>query len=135
LEQRNLKIIALPATISALVFDIDLTNNPTSIGCRTLQALGVERFFPIVIGLDTIAEPKPTMIPFRIVSQTYDVPLTEMVSIGDRFAIDIQLPVEHGMGSILVQGVEEVCGLPSVLLPDDVPWALLQMDERAGIVL
>ena len=95
MEQRNLKIIALPATISALVFDIDLTNNPTSIGRRTLQALGVERFFPIVIGLDTIAEPKPTMIPFRIVSQTYDVPLTEMVSIGDRFAIDIQLPVEH----------------------------------------
>jgi phosphoglycolate phosphatase/putative hydrolase of the HAD superfamily len=36
------------------------------------------------------------------------------VSVGDRYDIDIALPLELGMGGILVDGVEDVYTLPEV---------------------
>ena len=92
-----------------------VTNNPTSIGERTLRALGVESLIPIVIGLDVAGESKPTLVPFRIAADRLGVPLTEMVSIGDRFAVDVELPVANGMGGIVVDGVADVYALPRVL--------------------
>ena len=56
------------------------------------------------------------MAPFQMVSAQHGVPLTEIVSIGDRMAVDIELPVHHGMGGILVEGVNDVYRLPHVLL-------------------
>ena len=41
----------------------------------------------------------------------------QTVSIGDRYTIDIELPVKMGMGGILVSGVEEVYDIPRILLP------------------
>ena len=92
-----------------------VTNNPTSSGERTLSALGVRQHFDPVLGLDISGESKPTMAPFRRVSAQHGVPLSEMISIGDRMAIDIELPVQHGMGGILVDGVHDVYRLPHVL--------------------
>lgn len=92
-----------------------VTNNPTSIGDRTLIALGVRRHFMPVLGLDGFRESKPTLIPFQMVSVQHRVPLNEMISIGDRMAVDIELPVAHGMGGILVEGVSDVYHLPEVL--------------------
>ena len=46
------------------------------------------------------------------------VSLPEMVtrlSVGDRYDIDIALPLELGMGGILVDGVEDVYRLPEIL--------------------
>ena len=37
------------------------------------------------------------------------------VSIGDRYDIDLDIPLKLGMGAILVDGVEDVCELPGVL--------------------
>ncbi len=93
-----------------------VTNNPTSIGERTLSALVVRRHFDPVFGLDRFGESKPTMTPFRMVSAQHGVPLSEMISIGDRLAVDIELPVQQGMGGILVDGVHDVYRLLSVLL-------------------
>jgi phosphoglycolate phosphatase/putative hydrolase of the HAD superfamily len=36
------------------------------------------------------------------------------VSVGDRYDIDLALPLELGMGGILVDGVSDVCRLPQV---------------------
>ncbi len=94
-----------------------VTNNPTAIGERTLSALGVGRHFDPVLGLDRFGESKPTIVPFQMVSTQHGVPLTEMISIGDRMAVDIELPVRHGMGGILVEGVHDVYRLPRVLQP------------------
>ncbi len=93
-----------------------VTNNPTLIGERTLSALGVRQHFSPVLGLDRFGESKPTMTPFYMVSSQHHVSLHEMVSIGDRMAVDIELPVQHGMGGILVGGINDVYRLPHVLL-------------------
>jgi phosphoglycolate phosphatase/putative hydrolase of the HAD superfamily len=34
--------------------------------------------------------------------------------VGDRYDIDIAIPLELGMGGILVDGVEDTCHLPSL---------------------
>ena len=93
-----------------------VTNNPTSIGERTLIALGVRQHFDPVFGLDRFGEPKPTIAPFQMVSAHHRVRLTEMISIGDRMSVDIETPVQYGMGGILVEGVHDVYRLLQVLL-------------------
>ncbi|NTW49128.1 MAG: HAD family hydrolase [Chlorobiales bacterium] len=92
------------------------SNNATSVVKRTLKVLGVDHFIPVVIGLDMSLESKPTMVPFRMASEMLDIPLNELVSIGDRMEIDIELPVANGMGGILVERMEDVYALPDILL-------------------
>jgi FMN phosphatase YigB (HAD superfamily) len=92
-----------------------VTNNPTSIGERTLIALGIRRHFMPVLGLDRFGASKPTLVPFLMVAAQHEVSLHEMISIGDRLAVDIELPVAHGMGGILVEGVNDVYLLPDIL--------------------
>jgi putative hydrolase of the HAD superfamily len=55
------------------------------------------------------------MLPFRIVSDRLQVPFVEMVSIGDRVAVDLELPIENGMGGILIECIADVYELPNVL--------------------
>ena len=108
---------ALQATLRALSRSFRLaavTNNPTSIGERTLVALGVREYFAPVIGLDIAGESKPTMIPFKMVAAQHQVALEEMVSIGDRMDVDVEVPVQNGMGGILVKQVADVYRLPEI---------------------
>ncbi|NTV45339.1 MAG: HAD family hydrolase [Chlorobiales bacterium] len=93
-----------------------VSNNATSVVKQTLKVLGVDHFIPVVIGLDMSLESKPTMVPFRMASEMLQLPLNEMVSIGDRMEIDIELPVANGMGGILVENMEDVYTLPDILL-------------------
>ncbi len=93
-----------------------VTNNATTIGLRTLGVLGVADYFATVIGLELSGESKPTIRPFQMISQSYGVPLTAMVSIGDRMAVDIELPLQNGMGGILVEGVADIYQLPTLLV-------------------
>jgi phosphoglycolate phosphatase/putative hydrolase of the HAD superfamily len=92
-----------------------LTNNPVSIARRTLRCLGLEGFFPVLVGLDTCMVSKPHEIPFRKAAEESGVDTGDCVSIGDRYEIDLALPLEMGMGGILVDGVEDVYRLPQVL--------------------
>lgn len=92
-----------------------VTNNPVLTGRKTLAALGVEEFFPTVIGLDTCKVSKPHPAPFLLAVEKLNCQLETCLSIGDRYHIDIELPLELGMGGLLVDGVEEVYQLPSLL--------------------
>jgi phosphoglycolate phosphatase/putative hydrolase of the HAD superfamily len=92
-----------------------LTNNPVSIAARTLRCLGVEDLFPVLVGLDTCMVSKPHRIPFRKVAEESGVDTEGCVSIGDRYEIDLALPLEMGMGGVLVDGVEDVYRLPQAL--------------------
>lgn len=85
-----------------------VTNNPAQIGRRTLRALGVEDCFRTVVGLDSCGVSKPHRLPFAKVSEELGVDERFCVSVGDRYDIDIALPLEMGMGGILVDGVEDV---------------------------
>jgi len=92
-----------------------VTNNTTNIGIRTLKSLEVGEYFPIVIGLDISGESKPTLKPFKMISEELNIPLNQIVSVGDRFAIDLEIPLKHGMGGILIEKISDVYELPGIL--------------------
>jgi len=91
-----------------------VTNNPVLVARKTLAALGVETYFPFIIGLDTCMVAKPHKIPFEKFSESSRCPPETCVSIGDRYDIDLDIPLKMGMGGILVNGVEDVYCLPEL---------------------
>jgi len=93
-----------------------VTNNTVSIADRTLTVLGVEDLFHAIVGLDTCGVSKPHEEPFLRAAILCGVTPETCVSVGDRYDIDIALPLELGMGGILVDGVEDVYTLPEVWL-------------------
>jgi phosphoglycolate phosphatase/putative hydrolase of the HAD superfamily len=92
-----------------------VTNNPAAIAGRTLAALGVEDLFTVIVGLDTCGVSKPHRAPFLKAAELCGAAAAECLSVGDRYDIDISLPLELGMGGILVDGVEDVYKLPELL--------------------
>ena len=103
-----------------------VTNNPVSIANRTLISLGVEDCFSALVGLDTCMTAKPHTLPFQKIIEIFNevnenipghTPITPetCVSIGDRYDIDLEIPLEMGMGAILVDGVEDVYTLPELI--------------------
>lgn len=93
-----------------------VTNNPAVVGEKTLAALGVAVFFTKVIGLDTCNVSKPAREPFMLAAEVTGAAVNTCVAVGDRFDIDVALPLELGMGGILVDGVEDVYAIPSELI-------------------
>ncbi|HUX39995.1 MAG TPA: HAD family hydrolase [Rectinemataceae bacterium] len=109
----------LDATLAALARTFPLclvTNNPRSVGLASLEALGVSRHFPIVIGLDDTNRSKPDPAPFQLAAKRLGFKAQALVSIGDREDVDIRPALGLGMGGILITSVEEVYSLPSILL-------------------
>jgi phosphoglycolate phosphatase/putative hydrolase of the HAD superfamily len=92
-----------------------VTNNPAAVGRRILAALGVEDLFKVVIGLDTCGVSKPHAAPFLAAAAALGSDAGSCIAVGDRYDIDIALPLELGMGGILVDGVEDVYRLPATL--------------------
>lgn len=93
---------------------ICVTNNPVLPARKTLEALGVSPLIDTIIGLDTCGVSKPHEKPFLLAAEKTGVPAENCLSVGDRYDIDIALPLKLGMGGILVSGVEEVYGLHSL---------------------
>ena len=93
---------------------ICVTNNPVLPARKTLDALGISEFFPEIVGLDTCFKSKPALEPFETAverlskSSESGVKAENCIAIGDRYDMDIALPLKMGMGGILVNGVEEV---------------------------
>ena len=97
-----------------------VTNNPVSVAVRTLSVLGVEDLFqagtfPRIVGLDTCGVSKPHEEPFLRAAVLCCAATETCISVGDRYDIDIALPLKLGMGGILVDGVEDVYKLPELL--------------------
>lgn len=92
-----------------------VTNNPVRTARKTLEALGVSDLFPHLVGLDTTGFSKPHERPFMIAAESAGAAPCECLSVGDRYDIDIALPLELGMGGILVAGVEDVYALEALL--------------------
>jgi FMN phosphatase YigB (HAD superfamily) len=113
------KLIQTMEGLSAHFILAAVTNNTEVIGKRTLRVLGVEGFFRVIVGLDRTLVSKPSMKPFIIASGEMGIPLRHCISIGDRMEVDVELPVREGMGGILVESMEDVYGLPAVLLRRD----------------
>ena len=93
---------------------ICVTNNPVLPARKTLDAIGVSEFLPEIVGLDTCFKSKPALEPFETAverlskSARTEIKAENCLAVGDRYDMDIKLPLEMGMGGILVSGVEEV---------------------------
>ncbi len=89
---------------------ICVTNNPVLPARKTLEAIGVSEFFPEIVGLDTCFKSKPALEPFLTAVKRLgnNIKTENCLAVGDRYDMDIDLPLKMGMGGILVNGVEEV---------------------------
>ncbi len=92
-----------------------VTNNPRSVGEKSLEALGVRGHFKVVVGLDDTMLSKPCPEPFSKAAMSLALPPSSCVSIGDRYDIDLAPALGLGMGAILVDGVADVYELPKLL--------------------
>lgn len=100
--------------LSASYKIICVTNNPVLPARKTLEALGVSSLIEHIIGLDTCGVSKPHEKPFLLAAEKTHTAPESCLSIGDRYDIDISLPLKLGMGGILVNGVEEIYGLHTI---------------------
>lgn len=92
-----------------------VTNNPVLVARKTLAALGVDAYLPIIVGLDTCKCAKPHTIPYSKFTELSSCPPEACVSVGDRYDIDLAIPLEMGFGGVLVDGVEDVYRLQEIL--------------------
>ncbi|MBQ6029477.1 MAG: HAD hydrolase-like protein [Treponema sp.] len=92
-----------------------VTNNPLLPAQKTLDALGVADLIEVLVGLDTCNLSKPAKEPFERAANEVGVPFDKIVSVGDRYDLDLAPALELGMGGVLVRGVEDVYKLPGLL--------------------
>jgi len=118
---RDEKLIQTLDALSKKYYIICVTNNPVEPAMRTLQVIGIQNYIKKVIGLDSTKKSKPAKEIFELALKTAQnvldppVEFNSCISIGDRYDIDLALPLELGMGAILVDGVNDVYGLTSLL--------------------
>ncbi len=107
--------IELKKTLEQLKTNYNLicvTNNPVQAARKTLDAIGIADTIPEIVGLDTCKKSKPAIEVLEYASNLTNSKYSECVAIGDRFDIDLALPLELGMGGILVCGAEDVIQIP-----------------------
>lgn len=94
---------------------ICVTNNPVKPARKTLEVIGISDFFEHIVGLDTCYKSKPAREPFEKALELTKTTAENAVAIGDRYDLDIELPLRMGMGGIEVSGVEDVYDLNKIL--------------------
>lgn len=118
---RDEKLILALTKLAEKFYMICVTNNPVEPARKTLEVIGISDFFPKIIGLDTCMASKPSRKILKAALEEAKkalgrpVECSECISVGDRYDIDLALPVEMGMGGILVTGAEDVCKLVDFL--------------------
>ena len=118
---RDEKLISALTKLAEKFYMICVTNNPVEPARKTLEVIGISDFFPKIIGLDTCMASKPSRKILKAALEEAkkalgrSVEYSECISVGDRYDIDLALPVEMGMGGILVNGAEDVCKLVDFL--------------------
>lgn len=87
---------------------IAVTNNPVEAARKTLSVIGIDKTISTIIGLDTCRKSKPAKEILELALERTNSKAEECISIGDRYDIDLALPIQMGMGGVLVNGAEEV---------------------------
>ena len=112
---KDIKLIKTLSKLKEKYFLIALTNNPVLAAQKTLDAIGIKDYIPEIIGLDSCMKSKPSKENLELAVKLSHCKKEECLCIGDRYDIDIALPLTLGMGGITVKGVEEVYCLPDIL--------------------
>lgn len=95
---------------------ICLTNNPCKAARKTLSAIGLSEIIDDIIGLDTCKKSKPSIEMLELSMKLTKASPSECVAVGDRYDIDISLPLELGMGGILVSDANDIPSIADTLL-------------------
>ena len=106
--KRDEKLIQTLRSLSSRFKLICVTNNPVFTARKTLDAIGISDFFPEIVGLDTCLKSKPALEPFEKACELTQTQPQNCIAIGDRYDMDIALPLQMGMGGILVNGVADI---------------------------
>ena len=106
--KRDEQLIQTLSVLSKSFNLICVTNNPVFTARKTLDAIGISEFFPEIVGLDTCLKSKPALEPFEKACELTATAPQECIAIGDRYDMDIALPLKMGMGGILVNGVADI---------------------------
>lgn len=112
---RDEKLICELQILSKKYKLICVTNNPVKPARKTLEVIGISDFFEHIVGLDTCYKSKPAREPFEKALEITKTAAENAVAIGDRYDLDIELPLRMGMGGIEVSGVEDVYDLNKIL--------------------
>lgn len=94
---------------------VALTNNPADVGQAGLDALGIGRHVPLVIGLDTTWHSKPDWEPFAAALESVECGSEEALMVGDRFDVDVAPVLDHGGSGIVVECREDLFQIPRIL--------------------
>lgn len=113
--KKDEKLIEVLKTLGTRYKLICVTNNPVKPARRTLEVIGISDCITDIVGLDTCLKSKPAREPFEEAVKRLGVDFCECVAVGDRYDLDVALPMEMGMGGIVVDGVEDVYTLPQLL--------------------
>ncbi len=111
----DLRLLATLTTLGSACSLVLVTNNPADIAVRTLEVLGVRSAFPRIIGLDEAGHSKPHPAAFDLAYQALGLDPSVVVSVGDRYPVDLEQPLARGSGGILVESMDDVYALPAVL--------------------
>ena len=87
---------------------IAVTNNPVEAARKTLSVIGIDKTISNIIGLDTCKKSKPARQILDLALERTNSRAEECISIGDRYDIDLALPIQMGMGGVLVDGAEDI---------------------------
>ncbi len=112
---RDEKLLSSLAVLKKKYKLICITNNPVEAARKTLAAIGADKLLPDIIGLDTCLRSKPDRAMLELAVERTNSDCSQCLSIGDRYDIDLALPLEMGMGAILVTGAEELYNLNEVI--------------------
>ena len=112
---RDEKLICELQILSKKYKLICVTNNPVKPARKTLEVIGISDFFEHIVGLDTCYKSKPARESFEKALELIKTTAKNAVAIGDRYDLDVQLPLQMGMGGIEVSGVEDVYDLNKIL--------------------
>ena len=113
--KRDEKLIKTIKTLKQNYKLICVTNNPVLPARKTLEAIGIASLIPDIIGLDTCGKSKPALEPFQLACKITGSKPEECLAIGDRYDMDIALPIQMGMGGILVTSVQDVYKLTELI--------------------
>lgn len=113
--KKDEKLISVLSKLSKKYALICVTNNPILPARKTLEALGVEKIIPNIIALDTCGKSKPAKENLELACSVTNCTPEQALSVGDRYEIDLRLPLEMGMGAILVSGVKDIYKLTEIL--------------------
>lgn len=112
---RDETLISVLKNLSKRFKMICVTNNPVLPARKTLEVIGISEFFPEIVGLDTCLKSKPAIEPFETAVRLLGCNSNECVAVGDRYDLDIALPLQMGMGGILVNGVQDVYEIENII--------------------